>query len=143
MEQVCRKPGQTGGHAAGQRRDFRGIGVGEGRLDEGVFAGLLENLDLQFAGPVPGLVSDLHLIAYPPQIGRIAQRHGVDIGIIRQNDLFDGPSRETLRQIDLGTLVLDLARPVVLCCLPDRVEHIGKVFGRYRYLKARRPRCAT
>src|SRR6266446_6471100 len=94
-----------------QRRHFGGIRIREGGLHQRVLAGSFENLDLQFSGAIPGFVGNLHVIAYPPQIRGIAQRHGIQIGIVRQNDVFDGSAREGLRKIDFSALVDELPRP--------------------------------
>src|SRR5271166_4523712 len=65
-----------------ERRDLGRIAVGEGRLDERVLAGALEQFDLQLAGAVTALERNFHLFADAPQITHVAQRHWIEVRIV-------------------------------------------------------------
>ena len=61
-----------------------------------VFAGALEDLDLQLPGTIAGLIGNFHLIAHAAQVHRIAQRHRIQAWVVGQDDVFDAEAREAL-----------------------------------------------
>src|SRR6185503_14563423 len=94
-----------------QRRDFRRIGMDEGRLRETRLAGLLEDRELQDAWPVAFTRLDADLRASRGEVVAIPQPRRVEIRIRRGDGLLYRAPGERCREVDLSSLVGDGAAP--------------------------------
>src|SRR5215469_7631183 len=95
-----------------QRRHLGRITVHEGRIQQRALGGLLEQRNLQAARAVLALEADTELLAAFAQVGYIAQRQRIDVGVVLDDGLLDGEPAERLAQIVGTSLVGDLLRAV-------------------------------
>ena len=93
---------------ARQRRDLGRVRMDEGRVEQRVLAGLLEDLDLQLAGAIAGLERDAEARASLAQVGHVAQPRGVEARIVLEDHAGDGHATERLRQVIRPALGLEL-----------------------------------
>src|SRR5678816_1282443 len=85
--------------ASRQRRDLGGVRVHEGRLEQAVLGGTLEDLDLHLARAIPGLRFDAELRADAAQIDDVAELRTVEPGVEMHDQILDGHTAERLAKI--------------------------------------------
>ena len=96
-----------------ERRDFRRVGIDEGRLGQAVLRGLLEDLDLQLAGTVRGVGLDPEPRADLPQVIGIPQPRPLDARVEVHHEVLDRHAAER------GAEIVGLS----LVGNPPRAEH--------------------